>query len=941
MRKLPLALACALILGTPAAFAIGLGELQTQSYLNQPLRATIPITDVRPGELDALSVKLGDEAQFARYGYSLMSIYGRIKLQVIGGERPHILLTSDAPVRDPALGLVLEVDGSGGTLERSVTILLDPEGYRPVAIIKPVVAVRHSAQSSFAGDQAAKPAASHRARAQAESAPMSDGGDYIVVSGDTAYDIAQRVKPSGVSLSQTIDMILQANPRAFADPADAGTLLAGKTLRIPNAQAMREARIGGKSAQQKAPAESQAQVAAPASEPRLDIVQPNVQATIAAPAAPVVAAPVVGEVVGEVVSAPAGGGGEEPAVSSAPQAVVIPVEIQERLEATKVENERLTGLLASQDERLQKMEELLRLNEGLIKEMEQKLKTASVAPPVPVVAPVESAAPWWSSWLVGLGGLVAALLAYFAGARRRSRDEPKASAVPSIPVSISKPAEGVVEEPVVTKPQAVEPVAVGADAMDVLTDVNDPVKAALEEADVMQAYGLHDRAIQVLSDALQVHPDNAQLMARRARAMHEAGDAEGFLRESEAFRARHPSDRTLWGELVAIGQANYAYASLFAEGLDSLPFDASSWTETSPAPAQEAAPDLAQALDVEGLGLGAADRHEEQPMSFEDMPPLELDLPDVSAFGASVGKEAYSPVVEAEKLVENVDDWAPLELPTVANVSPSWGVQDTQSLESVQESAPSYDAPLFEASPSVVEEGISAEDLATLGIDLPDMGSLAPVDLEFANNETEFSEDMQAISQVNSQNSPLDLDFIPAPVLEPMQESASFAPLAEEPPAVLEPIVLADLSLDVPEPVQESAAFAPLAEESPAVLEPIALSDLSLDVPATPEVVQEFAPLSLDMPFYTVESNPSGVISLDQPLEVAPAFAPMADMPGFAAAPASGMVSEQEVKIDIASAYLDMGDPQGAREMLQEVLVSDCDELLKIRAQNMLDQIQF
>ncbi len=894
MRKLPLALACALILGTPGAFAMGLGELQTQSYLNQPLRASIPITDLRPGDLDALSVKLGDEAQFARHGYSLMSVYGRIKLQVVGGAKPHILVTSDTPVRDPALGLVLELDGSSGKLERSVSILLDPEGYRPVAALKPVAASGTSSGTDLGlaatGHGVAKPA-TYRTPAQ----PMLDGGDYTAVSGDTAYSIARRVKPAGVGLQQTLEMIRQGNPHAFANPDDAGTLLAGKTLKIPNAQAMQTAKAssaGQKTQQGKVTPEPQARVAAATQDSRLDIVQPVSPSTAATPAVSTPAAPVVGEVVSGAASA---GSAATASSAIASQAPAIPVEIQEQIEAGKVENERLTGLLASQDERLQKMEELLRLNETLIKDMEQKMRAATAAPTVPVAAPVEAAAPWWSSWLIGLGGLIAALLAYFAGSRRRAKDEPKPVAAQPTAVVLAKTEEAVVSEPAVVSPKAAPVVAAavaGVAAADVIENAEDPLKAALEEADVMQAYGLHDRAIQVLSEALQEQPGHALLMARRARAMHEAGDADGFLREAQAFHEQHPLDEDHWAELSALGRAHYASSPLFAAGAAD---ETSFWTAPAQNVDQDMNPDLIQPLD--GLDLGDPTAvAEAYPSVALDIPPLEFDFPSakplsaVRETGASSAQSAG-----AGGVAEMTDDWAPLELPT-SSVSSLMDLGEKDGYAAASES------------PVLSDADVSADDLATLGIDWSGQDVPAPISSEPLEPEYDFAEDRQAIEQASLEAPALDMDFIPLPLNDVRQEAPAMTLEPQDSLAAFEPLELPSLSLE-PVAAQYSAP-----ELSP---EPLALD-------------MDFTATNVDAP----DESPRG-LSLD----IASA-APMTVMQESGFAPQTGMVSEHEVKIDIASAYLDMGDPLGAREMLQEVLASDCDELLKDRAQKMLLQIQ-
>ncbi|MDD2893468.1 MAG: hypothetical protein PHF20_06020 [Halothiobacillaceae bacterium] len=883
MRKLPLALACALIFGSSSAFAMGLGELQTQSNLNQPLRAMIPITDVRPGDLDTLSVKIGDEAQFARHGYSLMSVYGRIKLQVVGGQRPHILLTSDSPVRDPVLGLVLEIDGPSGTLERAVSIMLDPEGYTPMAVVRPA-AGRASAQEGMSDAQprdriyTARKASTRRA-APAQSVPMPDGGDYTAVSGDTAYGIALRVKPQGVSLQQTIDTILQNNPHAFANPADAGTLLAGKTLTIPNAQVMRQARPVTTTAAEKptraeaAPA-AQTTTSVAAQEPRLDIVQPTTPTTTSVP---VVAAPVVGEVVSGSAGAPAGV--SDAGSPGAPQAAALPAEVQEQIEASKVENERLTGLLASQDQRLQKMEELLRLNEALIKEMEKKLNAAPAVPVVPVEAPVEASAPWWSYGLLGLGALLAVVLAFVAGSRRRPTDAPVKVTEQAAPrVDLEKSVDTVIAAPAVVTP-VVATAAAGASA-DVAEAKQDPIKAALEESDVMQAYGLHDRAIQVLSDALQAQPGNAALMARRARVMHEAGDVDGFLREAQAFREQHPRDEVQWAELRALGEAHYPASTLFGAGAASLVTESIPWAQPAAAFTEnDEASALIQPLD--SLDLGAPDaaldellssqRETQQSAASLDIPPLELDLPAVTNLAKSPDETSYTLDTTASGNVEDFfKEFAPLDLPSVGEATPVWGLQDGLVLGDGQ--------------------NISADDLAMLGIESQDIdaGVADSGSLGEQAAELEFVKDMQAVPS----------------------EPESFEPESFEPESF-------ELSLDLTpslvEPVPDTSALSLELEAVSAALE-----DRSAIEPL------DIEPLELPLEWSMAESSAAPVLDLPE------------DMPAYAAMPSGDVANEHEVKLDIASAYMDMGDLSGAREMLEEILASADDELLKDRASRML-----
>ena len=56
------------LIGTPTAMALGLGEIQVRSALNQPVVAQIPLLAVPIDQLDAVRVKLADRADFERMG---------------------------------------------------------------------------------------------------------------------------------------------------------------------------------------------------------------------------------------------------------------------------------------------------------------------------------------------------------------------------------------------------------------------------------------------------------------------------------------------------------------------------------------------------------------------------------------------------------------------------------------------------------------------------------------------------------------------------------------------------------------------------------------------------------------------------------------------------------------------------------------------------------
>jgi pilus assembly protein FimV len=85
------------------SFALGLGEINVSSFLNQPLRAEIDVISARPGEIDNLLVSLASTDSFARAGLSrpnhLTDLRFEVKKQ--GGDQATIIVTSNNAVTEP------------------------------------------------------------------------------------------------------------------------------------------------------------------------------------------------------------------------------------------------------------------------------------------------------------------------------------------------------------------------------------------------------------------------------------------------------------------------------------------------------------------------------------------------------------------------------------------------------------------------------------------------------------------------------------------------------------------------------------------------------------------------------------------------------------------------------------------------------------------------
>ncbi|MGB5328740.1 MAG: FimV/HubP family polar landmark protein, partial [Gammaproteobacteria bacterium] len=271
--RLIVALWLAVLLPTNS-FALGLGEIEVNSFLNQPLSAEIEVISARPGEIDDLLVSLASREAFTRAGLARTRNLSDLRFSVKkseDGERAIILVTTKGSVKEPFLNFLIEADWSKGRVLREFTILLDPPFYadQPAAteissqpVEQPVIeeasvseiveqsGVTPIAESSepaetietisepiaLAEDTAPEPAQPEPASdayAAAETQNIIEG-DVSVVKGDTLWSIASGYKDQDHSMAQVMLAFQRANPGAFND-GNINNMKVGAVLRAPTA----------------------------------------------------------------------------------------------------------------------------------------------------------------------------------------------------------------------------------------------------------------------------------------------------------------------------------------------------------------------------------------------------------------------------------------------------------------------------------------------------------------------------------------------------------------------------------------------------------------------------------------------------------------------------------------------------------------------------------
>ncbi|HCY39566.1 MAG TPA: hypothetical protein DHV02_06850 [Neisseriales bacterium] len=124
MRKLLLALTGAML--SFYSFA-DLGEIKVNSYLSQPLNATIPITGISEASLSELAIGLASSAKFKNNGISFSPELGSLQFKIVNSKgAPFLQISSNRAINSPVLKILLHYQQNSDDFYRQYTLLLDP-----------------------------------------------------------------------------------------------------------------------------------------------------------------------------------------------------------------------------------------------------------------------------------------------------------------------------------------------------------------------------------------------------------------------------------------------------------------------------------------------------------------------------------------------------------------------------------------------------------------------------------------------------------------------------------------------------------------------------------------------------------------------------------------------------------------------------------------------
>ena len=237
-----LLLALALALPTMAAGAAGLGRLAVQSALGEPLRAEIELSASRE-EYASLSARMASREAYSNAGinYSPALAGIRFALDKHANNQPFLKLTSERPLYEPFIDMLVELSWASDRLLREYTFLLDPaDSLKPA----PAAEARKDAAAAGALMAPEKPGSAARAVAAGEQTLT------LKISSNLNTLARQRYPDDRPARDEFRRLMVKARPELFAGkkavgavPLPAGTVL-GLPANLPVAAAGKGRSVG-------------------------------------------------------------------------------------------------------------------------------------------------------------------------------------------------------------------------------------------------------------------------------------------------------------------------------------------------------------------------------------------------------------------------------------------------------------------------------------------------------------------------------------------------------------------------------------------------------------------------------------------------------------------------------------------------------------------------
>jgi len=222
------------------AYGLGLGNLNVNSYLEQPLDISLPLVVTKNDDLNTLIASAASQAEFDGAGILRQSFVDDLTFQVVRkGINPYIKITSKKPIKDPFIHLLIRFKWNSGELLREYTALIDPPVYAsesPTPIASPKSVGQDVVKSAPATNSLTSPSDTSTTQTDVSSSQANglDGETYgPITAGESLSMIAKQIQDRypDLSIYQIMYVLYRNNKAAFIDD-NINQLIKGSLLNV-------------------------------------------------------------------------------------------------------------------------------------------------------------------------------------------------------------------------------------------------------------------------------------------------------------------------------------------------------------------------------------------------------------------------------------------------------------------------------------------------------------------------------------------------------------------------------------------------------------------------------------------------------------------------------------------------------------------------------------
>ncbi|TYL47949.1 FimV/HubP family polar landmark protein [Marinomonas sp. IMCC 4694] len=228
LRKTLVSIAVSTALYVSSSYALELGELTSQSNLNEPYRGKIELSDVGVLTSNDILIRLGSESEFRQAGFMPTRVLSQLKFDVVRENTSLIVaIASDQPLLVDELRFILAARWPSGQVVREYKAPLN----QSALVSKSQSEVVQSSSLAPTQSTAINESVFAQSRMSAQGMPIK--GRQSVVKGNTLWSVAGQNKPANqLTIYQTMMAIQALNREAFYSD-NINLLKEGAVLRLP------------------------------------------------------------------------------------------------------------------------------------------------------------------------------------------------------------------------------------------------------------------------------------------------------------------------------------------------------------------------------------------------------------------------------------------------------------------------------------------------------------------------------------------------------------------------------------------------------------------------------------------------------------------------------------------------------------------------------------